>query len=94
MNDDEGVMICVKCYRSMKKNEELYNFFVVFKCEREFCVDLFCCSCVVGQGFCYYIIGLMYMLVYYQMLGMKSVLLVIFKILRFQVRMGDYILDM
>ncbi|XP_068728761.1 uncharacterized protein [Montipora capricornis] len=73
MNDDEGVTIRAKCYRSMKKNEEPHNLLVVFKREREPCVDSFRCSCAAGQGLCHHIIGLMYTLAHYQMLGMKSV---------------------
>ena len=94
MNDDEGVTIRAKCYRSMKKNEEPHNLLVVFKREREPCVVSFRCSCAAGQGLCHHIIGLMCTLAHYQMLGMKYVPPVISKTSRPQVRMGDYTLDM
>ena len=62
-----------KCFRSMKKNEEPHRLHVVFKRQNEVAVESFMCSCVAGQGLCHHVIGLMYTLAHYKMLGLKSV---------------------
>ena len=57
----------------MKKNEEPHRLYVVFKRQKEVCVESFACSCAASQGLCYHVIGFMYTLAHYQMLGLKSV---------------------
>ena len=57
----------------MKKNEEPLRLHVVFKRRNEVGVESFVCSCAAGQGLCHHVIGFMYTLAHYQMLGLKSV---------------------
>ena len=71
--EDEGITVRGKCFRSMKKNEEPHRLHVVFKRQDEVAVESFACSCAAGQGLCHHVIGFMYTLAHYQMLGLKSV---------------------
>ena len=64
--------------RDKKKNEEPHKLRIVFKRETTANVEMFGCSRAAGQGLCHHVIGLLYTLVHYQMLGMKSVPPVIF----------------
>ena len=69
-----------------KKNEEPHKLRIVFKHETTANVEMFCCSCATGQGLCHHVIGLLYTLAHYQMLGMKSVPPVISKTSKPQVK--------
>lgn len=71
--EEEGITVRAKCFRSMKKNEEPHRLNVVFKRQSEVGLESFACSCAAGQGLCHHVIGLMYTLAHYQMLGLKSV---------------------
>ena len=71
--EEEGIRVRAKCFRSMKKNEEPHRLHVVFKRQNEVAVESFMCSCAAGQGLCHHVIGLMYTLAHYKMLGLKSV---------------------
>ena len=54
-----------------KKNKEPRKLRIVFKPETTANVEMFGCSRAAGQGLCHHVIGLLYTLVHYQMLGMK-----------------------
>lgn len=71
--EEEGITVRAKCFRSMKKNEAPHRLNVVFKRENEVALESFACSCAAGQGLCHHVIGLMYTLAHYQLLGLKSV---------------------
>ena len=57
----------------MKKHEVPHRLNVVFKRQNEVRLESFACSCAAGQGLCHHVIGLMYTLAHYQLLGLKSV---------------------
>jgi len=57
----------------MKKNEAPHTLNVLFKSQNEVVLESFACSCADGQGLCHHVIGLMYILAHYQLLGLKSV---------------------
>ena len=57
----------------MKKNEAPHTLNVVFERQNEVALESFACSCAAGQGLCHHVIGLMYTLAHYQLLGLKSV---------------------
>lgn len=71
--EEEGITVRAKCFRSMKKNEKPHRLYVVFKRQNEVGVESFVCSCAANQGLCHHVIGFMYTLAHYQMLGLKSV---------------------
>ena len=71
--EEEGITVRAKCFRSMKKNEAPHRLNVVFKRQKEVALESFGCSCAAGQGLCHHVIGLMYTLAHYQLLGLKSV---------------------
>ena len=56
-----------------KHEEERQRLNVVFKRQNKVVLELFACSCAAGQGLCHHVIGSMYTLAHYQMLGLKSV---------------------
>ena len=59
-NEEEGITVRAKCFRSMKKNEERHRLYVVSKCQNEVGLEPFACSCAVGQGLCLRVIGFMW----------------------------------
>ena len=67
----------------MKKNEEPHRPNVVFKRQNEVALESFACSC--AAGLCHHVIGLMYTLAHYQLLGLKSVPPVVSKTSNLQV---------
>ena len=69
----------------MKKNEAPHGLNVVFKRQNEVALESFACSCAAGQGLCHHVIGLMYTLAHYQLLGMKSVPSIVSKTFKPQV---------
>ena len=71
--EEEGITVRAKCFRSMKKNEAPHRLNVVFKRQNEVALESFACSCAAGQGLCHHVIGLMYALAHYQLLGLRSV---------------------
>ena len=62
-----------------------HKLFVVFKREREVEVESFGCSCAAGKGLCHHVIGSLFTLAHYQMLGLKSVPPVVAKTSKAQV---------
>lgn len=69
-----GTVVRAKCYRSMRKNEEPHRLSVYFDpSAMEPSISAFQCSCAAGQGLCQHVIGLLYTLSHYQMMGFKSV---------------------
>jgi len=75
-----------RCYRSMRKNEEPHRLSVHFKPNKDPIISAFQCSCAAGQGLCQHLVGLLYTLSHYQMIGMKSVPPIISKTSKPQVR--------
>ena len=74
LSDKSGASVRARCYRSMRKNEDPHNISIVFECAiNPPRIASFKCSCAAGQGLCQHVIGLLYSLAHYQMLGMKSV---------------------
>lgn len=58
----------------MRKNEEPHRLSVQFDpSAMEPSISTFQCSCAAGQGLCQHVIGLLYTLAHYQMMGIKSV---------------------
>lgn len=87
----ERTFVRARCYRSMKKNEEPHKLSVSFEHEAPPSVSSFECSCAAGQGLCQHVIGLMYTLAHYQMLGLKNVPPVISKTSKPQVHFYDLV---
>ena len=73
-SEKTGTTVRARCYRSMKKNEDPNKLWIVFeKPNSPPRIALFGCSCAAGKGLCHHVIGLLYSLCHYQMLGLKSV---------------------
>lgn len=72
--EDSGVVARAKCFRSMKKNEDPHKLSVVFESSSiEASINKYMCSCAAGQGLCHHVLGLLYTLAHFQLLGLKSV---------------------
>ena len=72
------VTVKARCYRSMKKNEQPHVMTVVFRKQDQPDIVSFKCSCAAGQGFCHHVVGLLFKLAHYKMLGLKTIPPVLF----------------
>lgn len=68
-----GVTVKARCYRSMKKNEKPHMMQIVFRKQDQPDIVSFSCSCAAGQGFCHHIVGFLFQLAHYKMLGLKTI---------------------
>ena len=62
-----------RCYRSMKKNEKPHMMQIVFRKQDQSDIVSFSCSCAAGQGFCHHIVGFVFQLAHYKILGLKTI---------------------
>ena len=69
---EADVRMRARCFRSRKKNEDPHSISLTF-CQSEPKITSWCCSCAVGKGLCHHVIGLIYAVAHFQMLGLKSV---------------------
>ena len=69
---EADVRMRARCFRSMKKNEDPHSISLAFG-QSEPKITSWSCSCAVGKGLCHHVIGLIYTVAHFQMLGLKSV---------------------
>lgn len=74
-----GITVKAWCYDSMKKNEKPHMMQIVFRKQDQPDIVSFSCSCAAGQGFCHHIVGFLFQLAHYKMLGLKTIPLVLSK---------------
>ena len=68
-----GITVKAWCYDSMKKNEKPHMMQIVFRKQDQPDIVSFSCSCAAGQGFCHHIVGFLFQLAHYKMLGLKTI---------------------